>query len=219
MEDKQGGLLDFDSPVVQNLSHIADLILLNLFVLLCCIPIVTIGAAQTALYDVTGRIVRKEEYSLISYWKAFKDNFKIATVLWLIFMIGGLLIAFGVYYYLPIETALGQIALALQCIICFSWMAAFSWAFPLQARFENTIKNTIYNAFYCAVFYIPRTVIMIVLNCFPMVLFFMAPPWFVRAGPLWIFLWFSLAGSINAFLANKPFSVMIDQKAGEKKNQ
>lgn len=71
---------NLDSPVMRFLTKVADLIILNILFLICCIPIVTIGAASTALYTVTMKSVRDEEsYVIRSYFKAFKDNFKIGT--------------------------------------------------------------------------------------------------------------------------------------------
>ena len=40
---------NLDSPVMRFLTKVADLIILNILFLICCIPIVTIGAASTAL--------------------------------------------------------------------------------------------------------------------------------------------------------------------------
>lgn len=47
-----------ENPVIAFLNKMADLILLNLIFLLCCIPVVTIGPAITALYAVSLRSVR-----------------------------------------------------------------------------------------------------------------------------------------------------------------
>ena len=53
-------LLNYDSPLIQFLNKVTDLFILNLLCLICCIPVITIGAALTAKYDVAMRIVRKE---------------------------------------------------------------------------------------------------------------------------------------------------------------
>ena len=43
------------------MGKVADLCLLNLVCLACCIPIITAGASLTALYYVTLKMVRNEE--------------------------------------------------------------------------------------------------------------------------------------------------------------
>ena len=82
-----GGLFDLDSPVMRFLSKMADLIILNLLAFVCCLPIFTIGASMTALHYVLLKIVRNEEgYVVRGFFKAFKSNFKQATVIWLILL-------------------------------------------------------------------------------------------------------------------------------------
>ena len=46
-------LFNADSPLMRFLSRVADIMLLNALWLLCCVPIVTAGAATTAMYHVT----------------------------------------------------------------------------------------------------------------------------------------------------------------------
>ena len=46
-------LFDHDGPLMRALTYLGNLILLNLVFLLCCLPVVTAGAACAALYTVT----------------------------------------------------------------------------------------------------------------------------------------------------------------------
>ena len=81
-------LFDIDNPVIAFLSRLADLIGLNFLFLICCLPVFTIGAAWTALYYVTVKMVRKEEsYIWKDFFKSFRENFKQATLIWLINML------------------------------------------------------------------------------------------------------------------------------------
>ena len=69
------------------LSKVADMIILNILFLITCIPIFTIGASMTALYYVTLRMVSGEEGPVSKdYFRSFKQNFRQATVIWLILM-------------------------------------------------------------------------------------------------------------------------------------
>ena len=66
-----------ENPVIAFLNKMADLILLNLIFLLCCIPVVTIGPAITALYAVSLRSVRYGDgYVIQTFFRSFKQNFK-----------------------------------------------------------------------------------------------------------------------------------------------
>ena len=65
-----------ENPVIAFLNKMADLILLNLIFLLCCIPVVTIGPAITALYAVSLRSVRYGDgYVIQTFFRSFKQNF------------------------------------------------------------------------------------------------------------------------------------------------
>ena len=75
-----------DGKLARCLNCIGNLMILNILTLICCIPLVTAGAAMTALYTMTMRMARNEEGSIVrEYFQAFRDNFKQATILWLIF--------------------------------------------------------------------------------------------------------------------------------------
>lgn len=79
---------NLDSPVMQALGKMADLMWLNILTLICCIPVVTAGASLTAMHYMALKIVRNEEcYITKGFFKSFKENFKQATLIWLLMVI------------------------------------------------------------------------------------------------------------------------------------
>lgn len=81
-------IFNAESPLMEGLSKVADLVILNLLVLLCCIPVITAGAALTGMHYVLLKMARDEEgYIVRSYFKSFKENFLQATGMWLIFLV------------------------------------------------------------------------------------------------------------------------------------
>lgn len=91
--------LSIDNPFFTFMGNLGDMILLNLLFLLTCIPVATIGTAQTALYRVMLRRVRKESsYPAREYLKAFREEWKQGAAIWLpLAVIGGVLV-FDVMY-------------------------------------------------------------------------------------------------------------------------
>ena len=86
-------LFNLDSPLMQGLSKMADLMWLNVLTLLCCLPVVTMGASLTAMNYVALKIVRDEEcYISKSFFKSFKENFKQATIIWLMILVAALIL-------------------------------------------------------------------------------------------------------------------------------
>ena len=81
-------ILKPDSPVMDFISTVADLIILNLLFVICSIPIVTFGAAYSAKYYVAMKKIRGEETgTVVPFFKAFKRNFKQSTIVWIIMLV------------------------------------------------------------------------------------------------------------------------------------
>ena len=86
-------LFDMDNAFFRGMSKVADLCILNVVFLICCIPVFTIGAATTALSYVTLKMKDGEEgYILKSFFKSFRQNFKQSTVIWLLMVLIGLVL-------------------------------------------------------------------------------------------------------------------------------
>ena len=82
-----GRFFNMDNKFFVFMGRIADLCMLNILCIVCCIPVITAGASLTALYYVTMKMVRNEEsYIFRSFFKSFKQNFKQATVINLIML-------------------------------------------------------------------------------------------------------------------------------------
>ena len=162
---------NLDSPVFRSLNKIADLIYLNVLTLICCLPIITIGASMTALNYVVLKMVKNEEgYLTRSFFKSFKENFKQATIIWLIILAVMALMA-GDFFILKYST-IGfpswiRIALiAVAIVLIFGLM----YVFPVLARFENTIKNTFRNSFLMGILSFPKTVLMMICWAVPVII-------------------------------------------------
>ena len=88
-----GRFFNMDNKFFVFMGKVADLCMLNLLCIACCIPVVTAGASLTALYYVTLKMVRNEEaYIFRSFFKSFKENFKQATIINVIMLIVAVLL-------------------------------------------------------------------------------------------------------------------------------
>lgn len=80
--------LRIDGPVMNFLRMVTNYIVLQLLFIVCCIPVITIGAAISAKYSVAMKLVKNEDDSVIRpFFKAFAKNFKQATPFWLVQMV------------------------------------------------------------------------------------------------------------------------------------
>ena len=128
---------NMDNKFFVFMGRVADLILLNILCILCCIPIVTAGASITALYYVTLKMARDEEsYIIRSFFCSFKQNFKQSTLIWILMLAAGVLIhmeksALAVITILPmtlVDAKLFPIYMLIWPMVGFSLTAyADSW--------------------------------------------------------------------------------------------
>ena len=81
-------IFDPEGPLMGTLAIIADLAILNLITLLCCVPVITAGAAMTAMHYVLLKIVRQEDgYITADFLRSFRQNFRQATAVWSLFLL------------------------------------------------------------------------------------------------------------------------------------
>lgn len=204
-------IFNMDGPVITFLNKATDLVILNILYIICCIPVITIGASTTALYYVTLRMSKDEEgYIIKDFFRSFKENFRQATIIWLILAcIGGII---GGEFFV-INSMEGSLAFGMECIVFFGILVfAFEmlYAFPVLSRFDNTIKNTMKNALFISILHIPKTVAMLIFSCIPIVLVLVSLKWL----PLFIALGFSVASYTNACWMDKIFK-KFEQKEPE----
>lgn len=137
----------YDNPVMVFFQKAGELLVLNILWLLCCIPIVTIGASTAAMYQVCLDRARKNEKPLWNFWKYFRSNFRQATIIWLLMALWGVLLAYDWYFLFHIEaSALRTVGIVFAVIVSAVYLFVLTFVFPLQANFQNSIANTIKNA-------------------------------------------------------------------------
>lgn len=73
------------------LGVVWDLIVLNLLFLVCCIPVVTIGPAITALHYVTTKMAGEKDGTPVvgNFFKSFRANFRQGVLMGILFGAAG----------------------------------------------------------------------------------------------------------------------------------
>ena len=155
-------LFSYDSRFTQLLMKLVFSSYLNILWFICSLPIFTIGAATTALYYASLKIIRNEEGNVTkTFFKAFKENFRQSTVIWLILLAIGLFLAFDFYvlYNLRLNTAMPMAAfwtilLAILIGAIIIYLIVLFMIFPLEASVINTTPNMFKNAFLIGTHYL-----------------------------------------------------------------
>ena len=203
-------IFNIDSPFMRLLSDISDLIVLNLLWLLCCLPVITIGASTSAMYYVAFRFVQHKGGSIRQeFLRAFRQNFKSATILTIIAI---LFIAvegtvFYLLYFLKIPGRSVLLGIQIVQVLLLSLSSVY-W-FPQVAKFENTTKQYIINSFILMLRNLLKTFLILLLNVLPFILLIIAPDAFVGIATGWLVIGGALISCANAKLMMRIFKPMI----------
>lgn len=194
--------MNLDNKLFNGLSRIGDMLLLNILYLVCCIPVVTIGAATTALYYTTMKMAEnKESYVVKDFIKSFKENFKQATILWLIVGLCGAALILDAVMAGGITGALGSVMSVIVIVLGIFLILMGVYTFPLLARFDNTVGRTLKNAVIIAIRHLPSTVLILLIHAVPLSLAFVSVAVFIRG---FVVVMLFLA-SLLAYLESKLF--------------
>jgi len=157
------GIFSVDGGLYKFMQTLVNVFKLNILWLIFSLPIVTMGAATIAVYDVTMKMVDDEEgYVARQFWKSFKSNLRrgIPMGLLLLFCVYIVWLDFSLFNQIPEH----PIILCIMGIIAaYVFTLAFVYAFPLQARYENTVFRTLQNSINISMKYFVRTLFLIII--------------------------------------------------------
>ena len=161
-----GELFNLDNKFFQGINKIVDCVCLSFLWVLLCIPVVTAGAATTALYYTVNKVIRNNRsYIWKEFWHAFRTNFKQSTLVWLILIF--IYAIMGIDCYIMFQYAKAGVSYgSLYIVFAVLMLIVTMWAnylFPYMARFENTLKAVLKNCVIIALLNLGKSVVLLVL--------------------------------------------------------
>ena len=204
-------IFKLDSPVMRFLTLVTNLVCLNILWLLCCLPIITAGAATAAMYYVIFQYINKQDDAVVKpFFTAFKDNFRQVTPIWILsFLIGVALVA--EIFYLS-QGAEGWLILTFV-ILAIVYLGAISYLYPIMARYHAPTRNSVMNCFVLSVRHLPSTLLVVALNVLPLAFYCMETDLFWRTSILWLFGGFALIAYANGRILLSIFKKYEDPEA------
>ena len=153
-----------DTPVMEFIAKIFDLVILNLIFIFSCVPIITIGASTSALSYVTLKMVRGEDpYIWRNFWKSFRQNFKQGTLVWIFSILIFIFLGMDFYIINSQNTSLFAVVRILLWIVCAVALSVFLYVFPVISHFVCTTKQALKNALLMTFGHLPYTLMMLAL--------------------------------------------------------
>ena len=206
-------LFNPDSPLMSFLTRLADLVILNLLWLVCCVPVVTIGASTTAMYHVLRHLQDGGVTSITrDFFQSFKSDFKQATLVYLVLLIPTVAVVMNAWILS------GQSSDVVPVYVRAVWMVSVllltfvvSFVYPVMAYFDDTVWKTLRTAAVLAVAKLPRTILISILNLLPIIVMFVSFAFFLQSSIFWLLIGGSLTGYLNMLILKPVFKKLIPE--------
>lgn len=158
-----GNLFNSEGWFWKPFGWIADILMLSWVWVLCSIPVVTLGAATTAMYDCAARCIRGRDQKMFSrFFRTFKREFGVST---LCLLLWGAVIA-GCYlliraYGNTVNVTDGSVVVTVALLLLLVTVAGVAaWVLPLLSRFTFSFGQLNLTAVKLALSQMPRTMIL-----------------------------------------------------------
>lgn len=160
-----GDFFNPDNAFSKVMTKIVDVVWLSILFVISSIPIFTIGASMCGLYYSVNKSVRHNRgYVSSEFWHGFKSNFKVATPIWLLSLLGYLIMAADLYLTNHMMEGSAYSVLTIVFIVIIVFLVSWNlYTFPYISRFENTRKESMSNAGRIAIAELPWTVLILIL--------------------------------------------------------
>lgn len=164
-----GNFFDPNSGIMGFMSKVADVILLSLLWVVCSIPIVTMGAATTALYYTAVKSIRRDRsYIFRSFVSSFKENFIQGTLLWLLFLAVMTVLGVNMKFCQGLVTsesgkAMGFLLMVVYCLM--GLVAGFTalYMLPVLSRFNLKKREILKMSLFMSIRHLPYTILLTVI--------------------------------------------------------
>lgn len=194
-------LFNPDNKFFTFMGRVADLMILNILCIICCIPVITVGPAITAMFYVTLKMARNEEsYVIRGFFHSFKQNFRQGVIIHLIMLVVGAVLLFDLYFTRQMsgENRLYMVLGYIFMVAIALYLMVFTYVYPMLAKFYNTIRNSFRNALLVSIRHLPYTVLMLLITAAPVILMFFVPQTAAYVILFYILLGFSTIAYINS---------------------
>lgn len=206
-------LLNEDNVIHIFLNKLGDIIVANLLFLVCCIPIITIGPALTALYHCMLRTVKGNNNGTTkTFFRAFKENFRQPLIVWLGLLAVGFILFLNIRFLQNTASVVSKPLFYVSLGIAGLVIILALYIFPVIAAFANTTVNLLKNAYVFAFLHFPSTLAIAVITILPMFMTYRD----IKLMPLyaccWFFFGFGLTAYVNSLLLYRMFKPFLEKE-------
>lgn len=160
------GAFQYDNPLIQAMSRIANMMIVSFFWLVCCLPVVTILPATAALFHTTTKVIRGTGNGVMrDFFASFRDSLKKGVLLSLLSLASGALLGFALWYSWQLQGSSGfwLAYFLIGCLIFFFWAVTVLHLPFALSRFEGRLSMYLRMALYFANVNLLKTLLRLVL--------------------------------------------------------
>ena len=199
----------YDSPIMQILMYLGDLIILNFLFILFSIPIFTIGAAHAGLYTGVKVLTDKEDDSspAAAFFRGFSNGFLQISLAWVIMAVTFIAVAYTAF------VAVINGSPVWPCVVPLVIIGVFMATAPaFHSRFGCTALQLIRNCWFLIFAHPIRSLSAALLFWLPVILLVTIQPlYFLATAPVLMTLYFSTAVLFGYKFFQKPFKTLIEE--------
>lgn len=176
-EIKMQGLFEYNGGLYDNIAKIFDYIILSILWLIFSLPIITFGAATSAFYYTTVKVIKRDQGNLLEeFLHAFKINFKDATTLWLIIAVLGFVFQLNIGILSSLTDGnLGLFFISFYIFFFVFLLGVAAYAFPSLSRFEMSAGWILKVSIFMTVRYFPETLALLGILLLSAILIYFVP--------------------------------------------
>jgi uncharacterized membrane protein YesL len=161
-----GEYFSLDGGLMRFLSKASDICIISIIWLICCLPVVTIGASTTAAYYTIVKVVKRQRGTLfLEFIQSFKRNFKDSVVIHVIYLMVEGFLVFNIHNaYRMLEARDSTMALYQLCLyaaLLLLVMAAGIYTYPALSRFSMRKRELIRYSFVAMSRHLPLTILLL----------------------------------------------------------
>ena len=200
-------LFSINGKIMHYGTKLGYLLWLQALTVICSLPIITAGAAFTAMHKILLQIYRDTESNITkTFFTCFLQNLRQAIILWVIYFV---YFAFLAVDYLLVRQATAPALRAAVYILPILFLAgylSFVWVFPLLSRYKNTIFQTIKLSFTLVILRPVTTVVVTILGLIPVVALMVT----LYSFPYVVFLGITIPGLLQTLLYSRIYDFLED---------
>lgn len=131
-----------NAPFARGVNKLVTMLYAGSLWFLFSLPVITMGAATAALYEVFFKVLKNQEsYIARSFFKAFRSNLKQGVLLGVPLLAAQAIFAWNLFYYGVLGGDGFRVQKIVFTVVSLVTLTLFPWVFGVMAKFENSTSG------------------------------------------------------------------------------